>query len=206
MRIQETLRRLAVRRGDRAGDRRIVSERRARTRRCSPPSRGATTRFWLAVAKEQDGDLQAALAAYAALLERARPMPSGARPSRSASPSLKRAAHGGSGRSRRARGAGRRHRQSCRHAALSGASPDAQSAEMGPEARRFVTRWSRWVARLKSNGKDLGGWLRLVRAYNVLGRKADAAAALSEARRNFATDAASLAEIDALAKTLGLES
>jgi hypothetical protein len=45
-----------------------------------------------------------------------------------------------------------------------------------------------------------------VRAYIVIGRKAEAAAALSEARRNFATDATSLAEIDALAKTLGLES
>ena len=41
---------------------------------------------------------------------------------------------------------------------------------MGPEARvAFVTRMVETLAaRLKSDGKDLGGWLRLVRAYSVL--------------------------------------
>ena len=62
------------------------------------------------------------------------------------------------------------------------------------------------AARLKSNGKDLAGWLRLARAYSVLGRKTEAAAALSEARRNFESDAASLAEIEAVAKKLGFGS
>jgi cytochrome c-type biogenesis protein CcmH len=169
-------------------------------------------RFWLAVAKEQDGDLQAALAAYATLLERA---PSDAvwraAIAERVAELKKRAAPGEAANED---GAGAREAPAGAIASPSGTprwsgpDPDAQSAEMGPEARvAFVTRMVETLAeRLKSNGKDLGGWLRLMRAYSVLGRKAEAAAALSEARRNFATDTASLAEIDALAKTLGLES
>jgi cytochrome c-type biogenesis protein CcmH len=169
-------------------------------------------RFWLAVAKEQDGDVQAALVAYATLLERAPPDAVWRAAIAERVAELKKRA--APGEAENADGAGAREAPAGAIASpsgmprRSGADPDAQSAEMGPEARAaFVTRMVETLAeRLKSNGKDLGGWLRLVRAYSVLGRRAEAAAALSEARRNFASDAASLAEIDALAKTLGLES
>lgn len=59
--------------------------------------------------------------------------------------------------------------------------------------------------RLKSNGADLDGWLRLVRAYQVLNEPAKAKDALADARRNFAADAAANKQIDALAHELGLE-
>ena len=60
--------------------------------------------------------------------------------------------------------------------------------------------------RLKSNGSDLPGWLRLVNAYVVLERKDDARAALAEARRNFDGDAGALAELSKLAANLGIGS
>jgi cytochrome c-type biogenesis protein CcmH len=60
--------------------------------------------------------------------------------------------------------------------------------------------------RLKSDGKDLPGWLRLLNAYAVLGRHEEARAALAEARRNFAGDQRALADLSRLATTLGLES
>ena len=60
--------------------------------------------------------------------------------------------------------------------------------------------------RLKANGRDGAGWQRLVRAYVVLGRRDAAIAALGDARKNLAADDKALADLAALAKTLGLES
>ena len=60
--------------------------------------------------------------------------------------------------------------------------------------------------RLKRDGKDLAGWLRLVNAYAVLGRKNDARAALAQARQQLAGDDKAMAELAALAKRLGLGS
>ena len=55
------------------------------------------------------------------------------------------------------------------------------------------------------NGKDLGGWLRLMRARMVLGQKDQAQKALSDARGNFEGDAASLERLNKFASELGLE-
>ena len=60
--------------------------------------------------------------------------------------------------------------------------------------------------RLKRDGNDLAGWLRLVNAYAVLDRKDDARAALAQARRQFPADEKALGELAALAKSLGLGS
>jgi cytochrome c-type biogenesis protein CcmH len=62
----------------------------------------------------------------------------------------------------------------------------------------------RLAGRLKENGKDLAGWLRLARAYKVLGRDADAHAAIASARQNFADDPASEGEIGKAEQDLGL--
>jgi cytochrome c-type biogenesis protein CcmH len=59
--------------------------------------------------------------------------------------------------------------------------------------------------RLKENGADLDGWLRLVRAYRVLDEQDKAKGALADARRNFASDTEAKKRIDALAHELGLE-
>ncbi|MGD0634359.1 MAG: c-type cytochrome biogenesis protein CcmI [Beijerinckiaceae bacterium] len=59
--------------------------------------------------------------------------------------------------------------------------------------------------RLKGNGADLEGWLRLVRAYQVLNEPDKARDALAGARRNFAADAEAKKRLDELAHELGLE-
>lgn len=62
------------------------------------------------------------------------------------------------------------------------------------------------AARLAQDGHDKDGWLRLVRAYSVLGEKGRAASALADARKNLASDPQGLAELDGLAHQLGIES
>ena len=59
--------------------------------------------------------------------------------------------------------------------------------------------------KLKTNGNDIDGWLRLVRAYRVLDEQGKAKVALGDARRNFAADADAQKRLDALARELGLE-
>ncbi len=62
------------------------------------------------------------------------------------------------------------------------------------------------ATRLKENGNDLEGWLKLMRALKVLGRTEEAVAAFGDAKKQFSSDANALAEIDGLAKSLGIGS
>lgn len=61
------------------------------------------------------------------------------------------------------------------------------------------------AARLAQNGRDPEGWLRLIRAYTVMGDTAKAKAAVTEARRGLTGDGAALSRVDDLARQLGLE-
>lgn len=61
------------------------------------------------------------------------------------------------------------------------------------------------ATRLQQNGQDKDGWLRLVRAYTVLGEKDKALGALADARKNLATDAQGLVQLEGLAHELGLD-
>ena len=149
-------------------------------------------RFWLAMAKEQDGNLAEALAAYKALLAEA-PAEAGYRPPLTM----------------------RIQEVTARMAAIEGgARPGPTPADMAAAAKLAPEQQSQMIAqmvdglaqRLKSNGRDLPGWLRLLNAYAVLDRKDDARAALAEARRNFDGDAGALAELSKVATTLGLGS
>jgi len=63
----------------------------------------------------------------------------------------------------------------------------------------------RLAARLKQDGSDVEGWLRLVNSYTVLGERDKARAAVSDAKRAHASDPEKLRRIDELAKRLGLE-
>ena len=60
------------------------------------------------------------------------------------------------------------------------------------------------AARLKDNPNDAAGWQRLIRAYNVLGERAEAQDALTTARKTFAGQRDTLAALDAEAKDLKL--
>jgi cytochrome c-type biogenesis protein CcmH len=61
------------------------------------------------------------------------------------------------------------------------------------------------ATRLKQDGSDVDGWLRLVRAYMVLGEQERARAAASDARRALATEPDKLHRLDDGVKSLGLE-
>lgn len=63
----------------------------------------------------------------------------------------------------------------------------------------------RLATRLKDNGDDLEGWLRLVRAYMVLGDRDKAQAALGEARQAMSKDAGRLQQLNDNLKSLGLD-
>ena len=178
--------------------------------------------IWLALAKEQDGDLAGALAAYREILAKApaeapwrqavtdrigvveRKMAGGPAatpqakvPESNQTPASKETAPAPSAAAPSAAPAG--------PPAASGA-PDV--AAMSPAEREaFITSMvDRLAQRLAQDGKDLDGWLRLARAYTVLGRESDARGALASARTNFASETASLAEIDKAEENLGLKS
>ena len=83
----------------------------------------------------------------------------------------------------------------------------AAAQQMKPEDQAVMIRGmvERLAARLKQDGTDVEGWLRLVRAYTVLGDKDRAREAAGEARRAIGTDAEKLQRLDDLVKGLGLE-
>jgi cytochrome c-type biogenesis protein CcmH len=59
-------------------------------------------------------------------------------------------------------------------------------------------------ARLQQNGGSLDEWKRLVRAYSVLNEPEKALAAFADARKGLASDTGAIAELDRLARELGL--
>jgi cytochrome c-type biogenesis protein CcmH len=63
----------------------------------------------------------------------------------------------------------------------------------------------RLATRLKQNGDDVEGWLRLVRAYMVMGDREKARSARADAREAVANDAERLRELDDGLKKLGLD-
>jgi cytochrome c-type biogenesis protein CcmH len=82
-------------------------------------------------------------------------------------------------------------------AAAQGLSPEMREQMIG----RMVARASDAVA---SNAQDLGAWSRLVTGYRALGKSDEAVSALRRAKAALAGDQAALAELDALAKSLGI--
>jgi cytochrome c-type biogenesis protein CcmH len=149
-------------------------------------------RFWLAVAKEQDGRLAEALTEYKVLLDEALPG----------------AGYRGSLETR-IKETSQRMGASARKQPSGPSTADVEAAsKLSPEQRsQMIAGMVDGLAqRLKSDGKDLPGWLRLLNAYAVLGRHDEARAALAEARRNFSGDQRALADLSRLATTLGLES
>jgi len=75
----------------------------------------------------------------------------------------------------------------------------AAAAEMSPEARTQMVRGmvERLAEKLARDGADLDGWVRLVRAYVVLGEHERARGAAADARRALSGDAAKLQRLEA---------
>lgn len=79
-------------------------------------------------------------------------------------------------------------------------------AALPPEQRQAQIRAmvEGLAERLSQNGQDVQGWLRLIRSWSMLGEKDKAVAAIADARKALANDAAALGQIDGLAKELGV--
>ena len=85
--------------------------------------------------------------------------------------------------------------------AVAGAK-DMNEADRGAMIRSMVERLA---SRLKQNGDDVEGWLRLVRAYMVMGDRDKALNALTDARQAVANDAGRLRQLNEGLKNLGLD-
>jgi cytochrome c-type biogenesis protein CcmH len=82
------------------------------------------------------------------------------------------------------------------------AAKDMNEADRGAMIRGMVDRLA---SRLKQNGDDVEGWLRLVRAYMVMGDRDKARGALTDARQAVANDADRLRQLNEGLKHLGLD-
>jgi cytochrome c-type biogenesis protein CcmH len=94
-------------------------------------------------------------------------------------------------------------------AAAPGPSADdmANAENLSPEQRSEMVRGmvARLAERLKSDGGDVDGWLRLLRAYMVLGDRDRAREAVAQAREALAGDAEKRRRLDDFVRGLGLE-
>jgi cytochrome c-type biogenesis protein CcmH len=160
-------------------------------------------RILIAIAKEQDGDFTAAIADWRALLDKSegdapwrqmveqriasdeahlagRSVPDQPAPAEAAPPV----------------------------AAGPSAGDVAAAQNMSPADRQAMieTMVQRLADRLDQDGSDLGGWLKLVKAYSVLDRKDDAEKALARAKSQFTGNTQALQQLDQLAAELGLKS
>src|ERR1700704_2240554 len=82
------------------------------------------------------------------------------------------------------------------------AAKDMTESDRGTMIRGMVDRLA---TRLKENGDDVEGWLRLVRAYMVMGERDKAVSALIDARQAVANDADRLRQLNEGLKNLGLD-
>lgn len=81
------------------------------------------------------------------------------------------------------------------------ASKDMDEGDRNAMVRGMVDRLA---TRLKQNGDDVEGWLRLVRAYLVMGERDKAVGASADARQAVASDAERLRQLNDGLRTLGL--
>ncbi|MFK4508818.1 c-type cytochrome biogenesis protein CcmI [Bradyrhizobium daqingense] len=83
----------------------------------------------------------------------------------------------------------------------------AASKDMAEGDRNAMVRGmvDRLATRLKQNGDDVDGWLRLVRAYLVMGEREKAVGASADARQAVAGNAERLRQLNDGLKTLGLD-
>lgn len=84
----------------------------------------------------------------------------------------------------------------------------AAAKDMTPEQREqtIAQMVDRLDKKLSANGDDLEGWVRLVRAYTVLGKRDAALGALERAKAQFQGNQSALTTLGELAQTLGLSS
>jgi cytochrome c-type biogenesis protein CcmH len=144
----------------------------------------AKARYFLGVAAEQDGRAAEAASIWRSMLEKApadapwRPLVQAAlaRVDGSATPALSDEA--------------------------AAAAKDMTETDRAAMIRGMVERLA---TRLKQNGDDIDGWLRLVRAYVVMGDRDKAIAALNDARHAVANNSERLRQLNEGLKSLGFD-
>jgi len=150
--------------------------------------RESKARYFLGLADEQDGNREAAAEKWRALLKDAPPN----------------APWAGFVREALARVTGQ-------PPPAAGAAPTAEqmaAAEDMPAAQREqMVRGmvAKLADRLHTDGSDVDGWLRLVRAYVILGDQDSARRATADAKRSLAQHPDQVKRVDDLARSLGLE-
>ena len=82
------------------------------------------------------------------------------------------------------------------------AAKDMNATDRNAMIRGMVERLA---GRLKQNGDDVEGWLRLIRAYMVMGDRDKATSAVNDARQAVAGDAERLRQLNDGLKNLGLD-
>ena len=155
----------------------------------------AKARFYLGIAKYQDGDKEEALRRWNELLASA---PADAPWRSTVQAYVKRV--GGAEAEVAAEQPGAR-------APALDKDTIAGANEMSAEDRQQMIRGmvDRLASRLSEDGKDLNGWLRLIRARTVLGENDKAKQALSDARETFKDDSNAIGLLSEFAVKLGLE-
>jgi cytochrome c-type biogenesis protein CcmH len=155
-------------------------------------------RIWLALAKEQDGKLTEAAADYRALLAEA-PEDANWRGSIQERLTL----------IENPKAASRDGGTSAPPLAGGPTAGDVTAAQNMTPAERtaMIDRMVNGLAeKLKVNSRDKDGWQKLIKAYQVLGRKDDAIKAVASAKAGLAGDDSAVREIEDFAKALGIGS
>ncbi len=142
-----------------------------------------TAQYYLGLAAEQDGQREQAAKIWRDLIARA---PAGAFWAGQVREALARA----EGKSTEPRG------PSAAAMTAAEAAPPAQQAAM------IQGMVDRLAARLKQDGSDAEGWVRLIRSYRVLGEGEKAEAAIGDARQALAGDPSKLGQLNAAIKEL----
>jgi cytochrome c-type biogenesis protein CcmH len=135
----------------------------------------ASARFYQGLAAEQDGNPAEAARLWRALLADA---PPNAQWSASVRQALERVEPGGGG-----------------EAPQQGSAEQARGVPAGQE-QMIRSMVERLAARLRQDGSDLDGWLRLVRSYGVLGDAEKERAARADARAAFTKDPEKLRRLE----------
>lgn len=158
-------------------------------------------RLWLVRAKEQDGDIPGAIKGYEDML-------AGAPKTAPWQPVVKQRI---AALRESLKGAGVRDRASGPRP-NTGPAPNQPAAATIPgmnekQRAKFIESMVAGLAsRLAKDGSNFKDWVKLVRAYAVLGRTKDAKKALADARMRFATDNKKAGELDALESEYNLGS
>lgn len=158
----------------------------ARVRELAPDRQ--EPRIWLAMAKEQDGDKQGAIADYRAIVAESAANAPWRSTVEQRIAALERPATDGAG------------------AGSPSPSDMAAFEAMTPEQRqaKITEMVDGLAAKLRAQPNDRIGWQRLIRAYAAMGRREDAMKAASDARTGLAGDQAEIRQFEDWIKQVGL--